>query len=51
VEQDNLQRLIDFSRPINQQPQVARVRIAILLCPSERNDRERPDGPTFILYP
>jgi prepilin-type N-terminal cleavage/methylation domain-containing protein len=51
VEQDNLQRLIDFSRPINQQPQVARVRVAILLCPSERNDRERPDGPTFIHYP
>jgi prepilin-type N-terminal cleavage/methylation domain-containing protein/prepilin-type processing-associated H-X9-DG protein len=51
VEQENLQRLIDFTRPISQQPQVARVRVALLLCPSERNDRERPDGPTFVHYP
>ena len=50
-EQENLQRLIDFSRPINQQPHVAKVRVAYLLCPSEPNDRERPDGPTFIHYP
>jgi prepilin-type N-terminal cleavage/methylation domain-containing protein/prepilin-type processing-associated H-X9-DG protein len=51
VEQENLQRLIDFTRPINQQPQVARVRVPHLLCPSEINDRERPDGPTFVHYP
>jgi len=50
-EQENLIRLIDFSKPINQQPQVAKVRVPYLLCPSEPNDRERPDGPTFIHYP
>jgi prepilin-type N-terminal cleavage/methylation domain-containing protein len=51
VEQENLQRLINFSQPISAQPQVAKVRIAMLICPSEPNDRERPDGPTFIHYP
>ena len=50
VEQENLQRLIDFTRPISQQPQVARVRVALLLCPGEVNDRERPDG-AFVHYP
>jgi prepilin-type N-terminal cleavage/methylation domain-containing protein/prepilin-type processing-associated H-X9-DG protein len=51
IEQENLQRLIDFTRPISQQPQVARVRVPLLLCPSEVNDRERPDSPTFTHYP
>jgi prepilin-type N-terminal cleavage/methylation domain-containing protein len=51
VEQASLQDLIDFSRPISEQPQVAKVRVPYLLCPSEPNDRERPDGPTFIHYP
>jgi prepilin-type N-terminal cleavage/methylation domain-containing protein/prepilin-type processing-associated H-X9-DG protein len=50
-EQENLQRLIDYTRPISQQPQVARVRVPYLICPSEPNDRERPDGPTFVHYP
>jgi prepilin-type N-terminal cleavage/methylation domain-containing protein len=50
-EQTNLSNLIDFTRPISQQPHVAKVRIPHLLCPSEVNDRERPDGPTFIHYP
>lgn len=51
AEQANLQNLIDYSRPINQQPHVAKVRIPFLICPSEINDRERPDGPNFIHYP
>lgn len=51
VEQSNLHTLIDFSRPISAQPAVARVRVPHLLCPSEKNDRERPDGPTFVHYP
>jgi len=50
VEQENLHRLIDFASPISTQPSVAKVRIPIYLCPSEPNDRERPDG-TFIHYP
>lgn len=51
MEQTNLQNLIDFTRPISAQPQVARVRVPFLLCPSEPNDRERADGPTFVHYP
>ena len=50
-EQANLQNLIDFKLPISQQPDVAKVRVPYLLCPSEPNDRERPDGPTFTHYP
>lgn len=51
AESSNLHSLINFALPINQQPQIARQRIPFLLCPSEVNDRERPDGPTFIHYP
>lgn len=51
VEQGNLHGLIDFSKPIADQPQVAKVRIPHLICPSEPNDRERPDTPTFTHYP
>ena len=49
-EQANLQNLIDFKLPISQQPDVAKVRVPYLLCPSELNDRERPDG-NFTHYP
>lgn len=51
AEQTTVYNLIDFSKPIAQQPQVAKLRIPFLLCPSEINDKERPDGPTFIHYP
>lgn len=51
AEQANIQNLIDYSRPINQQSHVAKVRIPFLICPSEINDRERHDGPSFIHYP
>ncbi|XZE32383.1 DUF1559 domain-containing protein [Pirellulaceae bacterium SH501] len=50
-EQSNLQSSIDFSKPISQQPSVAKIRVPYLICPSEPNDRERPDGPSFIHYP
>jgi prepilin-type N-terminal cleavage/methylation domain-containing protein len=50
-EQVNLHRLIDFTVPIAGQPAVAKVRVPYLICPSEVNDRERPDGPTFVHYP
>ena len=42
VEQENLQRLIDFSLPYSQQPLVTQSRLPIGLCPSEVNDRARP---------
>jgi len=44
VEQENLQKLINFSQNYTVQPQVTQVRIPILLCPSEVNDKPRPDG-------
>ena len=46
VEQENLQKLMDFSRsytdPVNLPS--TRVRVPIYLCPSEVKDQERPDG-------
>jgi hypothetical protein len=51
IEQSALQILIDYGMPISQQPHVAKNRVPHLLCPSEQNDRERPDGPAFIHYP
>jgi prepilin-type N-terminal cleavage/methylation domain-containing protein/prepilin-type processing-associated H-X9-DG protein len=44
VEQENLQRLIDFSASYATQPNVTRFRIAIFLCPSEVKDTQRADG-------
>lgn len=51
LEQANLHALVDFNKPISQQPGVARMRMPHLICPSEVNDRERPDSPTFTHYP
>ena len=51
VEQTNLHALVDFTKPISGQPQVAKLRMPHLLCPSEINDRERIDSPTFTHYP
>ncbi len=44
LEQANLQDLINWSAPYDTQPQVTKQRVAAYLCPSEVNDRERPDG-------
>ncbi|MEI7461087.1 MAG: DUF1559 domain-containing protein [Pirellula sp.] len=51
VEQSTLHSSVDFTKPISLQPAVARIRMPHLLCPSELNDRERPDSPTFTHYP
>ncbi len=51
LEQTNLHSLVDFTKPISQQPSVARLRMPHLICPSEVNDRERQDSPTFTHYP
>jgi prepilin-type processing-associated H-X9-DG protein len=50
LEQENLQDLIDWNVPYDVQPAVTKQRIATYLCPSEVNDRERPDG-AIIQYP
>jgi len=44
LEQANLQNLIDFKQPYNVQPNVTKTRVAIYFCPSDSNDRPRPDG-------
>ena len=44
VEQENLQKLINFSLSYSLQPQVTHFRVPILICPSDPNDRPRPDG-------
>jgi prepilin-type N-terminal cleavage/methylation domain-containing protein/prepilin-type processing-associated H-X9-DG protein len=44
IEQEGLQRLIDFALPYSQQPQVTQQRVATFLCPAEPNDLPRPDG-------
>ena len=50
LEQENLQRLIDFSLRGENQPHVTEKRIAVLICPSEVNDRARVEG-TAVNYP
>ncbi len=44
LDQANLQGLINFSVPYASQPAVTQVRVPTYLCPSEVNDRARPDG-------
>ena len=46
VEQENLRNLMDFTVPYTDTVNIAstKVRVPIYLCPSEINDRERPDG-------
>ena len=55
LEQANLQKLIDWNRPYDVQGTVTKMRIPTYLCPSEVNDRERPDpqpsDPNFTQYP
>jgi prepilin-type N-terminal cleavage/methylation domain-containing protein/prepilin-type processing-associated H-X9-DG protein len=51
LEQENLQNLIDWNLSYDLQPNVTKQRVATYLCPSEINDRERPDGPGLTQYP
>jgi prepilin-type N-terminal cleavage/methylation domain-containing protein/prepilin-type processing-associated H-X9-DG protein len=44
IEQENIQRLIDFSASYSAQPNVTQTRVPMLLCPSEANDKARADG-------
>jgi prepilin-type N-terminal cleavage/methylation domain-containing protein/prepilin-type processing-associated H-X9-DG protein len=50
VEQENLQKLINFSASYTTQPAVTQMRVALLICPSDQNDRPRPDG-SLTHYP
>jgi prepilin-type N-terminal cleavage/methylation domain-containing protein/prepilin-type processing-associated H-X9-DG protein len=44
IEQENLHRAIDFSVPYSLQPQLASMRIATYVCPSEINDRGKTNS-------
>ena len=46
VEQENLQKLMDFALPYTDPVNMpsTKVRVPIYLCPSEMKDQERPDG-------
>lgn len=55
LEQADLQKLINWAQPYSLQGNVSRKRIATYLCPSEINDRSRPDpqpsDPDYTHYP
>ena len=51
MEQANLANLIDFSKSFTLQPQVARVRVPVFMCPSEVNDRANDANPSLVHYP
>jgi prepilin-type N-terminal cleavage/methylation domain-containing protein/prepilin-type processing-associated H-X9-DG protein len=51
IEQDNLNRLIDFSQPFSTQVHVSGVRVPINICPSEVNDRPNTSIPGIVHYP
>ncbi|MFM7846060.1 MAG: DUF1559 domain-containing protein [Planctomycetota bacterium] len=55
MEQTNLQNLINWSLPYSAQGNVASTRVPVFLCPSEVNQRLRPDpqpsDPNFAHYP
>ena len=50
VEQESLQKLIDFTASYKAQPQVTSARVKLLLCPSEVNDRPYAAAP-LTYYP
>jgi prepilin-type N-terminal cleavage/methylation domain-containing protein/prepilin-type processing-associated H-X9-DG protein len=51
IEQDNLNKLIDFSQPFSTQVAVSGVRVPINICPSEINDRSNTSIPGIVHYP
>jgi prepilin-type N-terminal cleavage/methylation domain-containing protein len=44
IEQQNLENLCDFTKSYAVQGAVTQTRVALYQCPSEANNRERPDG-------
>jgi prepilin-type N-terminal cleavage/methylation domain-containing protein/prepilin-type processing-associated H-X9-DG protein len=50
IEQGNLQNLINFSLTYQDEPQVTQVRVGLLMCPSEINDRAY-SVPPLTYYP
>ncbi len=50
IEQDNLHRQIDYTRPYAAQPGVAATRIATYVCPSEVNDRGKTNAAGAVVH-
>jgi prepilin-type N-terminal cleavage/methylation domain-containing protein len=50
IEQDSLQKLIDFSLPYSAQPLVTQARVNTYICPSDSKVRQRVDG-SLIHFP
>jgi len=50
LEQSSLEDIIDWKLDYRSQPTVTKSRVSAYLCPSEINDKERPDG-TLTHYP
>src|SRR6266540_2482460 len=44
IEQENLSKAIDFSRPYSQQPDLSSKRIATYVCPSEARDQGKANS-------
>jgi len=44
LEQQNVRNLVDLTTSYSSQPLVTQFRVPTYICPSEVNDRERPDG-------
>jgi prepilin-type N-terminal cleavage/methylation domain-containing protein/prepilin-type processing-associated H-X9-DG protein len=44
LEQENLQKLIDWNQPYSSQLAVAATRVSTFICPSDINDKPRQDG-------
>ncbi len=51
IEQDNLNKLIDFSKPFTTQVAVSGVRVPVFLCPSEIKDRPDTSVAGIVHYP
>ena len=51
LEQDNLDKTIDYRATYDDQPQVTQQRISTFLCPSEVNDHGYQENPTRLMYP
>ena len=51
IEQETLQKLIDFTHPVSTQVAVSGVRVPILMCPSEINDKPNTSVPGTVHYP
>lgn len=51
IEQDNLNKLIDFSQPFSTQVAASGIRIPINICPSEINDRPNTSIAGIVHYP